>query len=134
MRSACLRPQRSLLSCRNGRGYDVAKAQGFRFTHISPVWYQLRPLGGGVTLSGGHDVDQGWIADVRQPHAQVLMLLCAEELFLPYTVPARLPDTRWMSPKLQAHKIQLRVCWVLVSEQHMHAQKLLMCLFCILQS
>ncbi|CAL8470895.1 g10437 [Coccomyxa elongata] len=49
----------------NGRGYNVAKAERGRFTHISPVWYQLRAATGSLTLSGSHDVDEGWIADVR---------------------------------------------------------------------
>jgi hypothetical protein len=35
---------------------------------ISPVWYQLRANeGGGFKLTGGHDVDQGWIARLREP-------------------------------------------------------------------
>lgn len=56
----------------NSRGYDVAKTSRHKFTHISPVWYQLRGgSGSAFHLAGGHDVDQGWISDVRQPHAQV---------------------------------------------------------------
>jgi hypothetical protein len=39
---------------------------------VSPVWYQLRPApdnSGGVTLTGGHDADQGWISRLREPAA-----------------------------------------------------------------
>lgn len=38
-----------------------------RLTHVSPVWYQLRSSSGVLTLTGGHDVDAGWVAAVRQP-------------------------------------------------------------------
>lgn len=36
---------------------------------ISPVWYQLRAAesGSGFRITGGHDVDQGWIAKLREP-------------------------------------------------------------------
>ncbi|KAF6257097.1 glycoside hydrolase superfamily [Scenedesmus sp. NREL 46B-D3] len=55
----------------NNHGYDVAKKFRAKFTHISPVWYQLRGAtegsDSGLQLTGGHDVDQGWIADVRAP-------------------------------------------------------------------
>jgi chitinase domain-containing protein 1 len=56
---------------RNGRGYDIAKSHGHRFSHISPVWLQLRAQGGGYALTGQHDVDQGWIEDVREPGGKV---------------------------------------------------------------
>lgn len=34
---------------------------------MAPVWYQLRSSSGVLTLTGGHDVDAGWVAAVRQP-------------------------------------------------------------------
>ena len=52
----------------NSHGYDVAKTFGNKFTMISPVWLQVVP---GVTnsnkyaVAGLHDVDQGWMRDVR---------------------------------------------------------------------
>mmetsp|Transcript_26856 Transcript_26856/g.86235 ORF Transcript_26856/g.86235 Transcript_26856/m.86235 type:complete len:451 (-) Transcript_26856:768-2120(-) len=68
----------------NSEGYKVAKMFRGKFTHISPVWYQIRPTtektenpqdGGrqyqsGVShgppkLTGGHDADLGWVSDVR---------------------------------------------------------------------
>lgn len=53
----------------NSHGYDLAKWFASTFTHISPVWYQLvlnddhdrtRP-----SLAGGHDVDAGWLRELR---------------------------------------------------------------------
>jgi hypothetical protein len=55
----------------NGRGYDVAKAERGRLTHVSPVWYQLKASSGSPVLLGSHDVDKGWIADVRGQANQV---------------------------------------------------------------
>lgn len=51
----------------NGRGYDVAKRFGRKFTYVSPVWLQLRDGegGGGPVVTGLHDVDDGWVAAVR---------------------------------------------------------------------
>ena len=50
----------------NSRGYDVAKRFGAKFTYVSPVWLQLRDApGGGVEVTGTHDIDAGWVADVR---------------------------------------------------------------------
>eukprot|EP00271_Cylindrocystis_brebissonii_P009153 TRINITY_DN2382_c0_g2_i2.p1 TRINITY_DN2382_c0_g2~~TRINITY_DN2382_c0_g2_i2.p1 ORF type:complete len:587 (+),score=149.84 TRINITY_DN2382_c0_g2_i2:248-2008(+) len=50
----------------NGKGYDIAKTFRAKFTHISPVWYQLRNGdNGGLVLTGSHDVDAGWIEAVR---------------------------------------------------------------------
>ncbi|PRW33623.1 chitinase domain-containing 1 [Chlorella sorokiniana] len=53
----------------NGGGYDFAKRCRCRLTHVTPVWYQLRSSSGVLTLTGGHDVDAGWMAAVRQPCA-----------------------------------------------------------------
>jgi chitinase domain-containing protein 1 len=53
----------------NGRGYDLAKWFASKFTHISPVWYQLvlednmKP-----ELRGGHDVDQGWLQELKSAY------------------------------------------------------------------
>lgn len=58
---------------RNGRGYDVAKKWRAKFTHISPVWFQLRAKadGSGFEITGGHDVDQSWISELRAPLPKV---------------------------------------------------------------
>lgn len=51
----------------NGRGYDVAKRFGRKFSYVSPVWLQLRDSasGGGFEITGLHDIDAGWIRDVK---------------------------------------------------------------------
>ncbi|ORY48020.1 hypothetical protein BCR33DRAFT_695843 [Rhizoclosmatium globosum] len=55
----------------NNRGYDVVKDFRGKFSHLSPVWYQLRPThsskGPAFALTGDHDVDQGWIKEVTEP-------------------------------------------------------------------
>ncbi|KAL2613898.1 hypothetical protein R1flu_025590 [Riccia fluitans] len=50
----------------NGKGYDMAKLFRAKFTHVSPVWYQLKRDNHGLALHGRHDVDQQWIKDVRR--------------------------------------------------------------------
>lgn len=50
----------------NSRGYEVAKRFGAKFTYVSPVWLQLRDAhAGGVEVTGTHDIDAGWVADLR---------------------------------------------------------------------
>lgn len=54
----------------------VATAVSVYWLQISPVWYQLKgdsstTHDGSVTLTGGHDVDQKWIARLREPASQV---------------------------------------------------------------
>ena len=51
----------------NGKGYDIAKDFAGKFTHLSPVWYQIRRSKEDqkIVLTGGHDVDQEWISIVR---------------------------------------------------------------------
>ncbi|XP_036731639.2 chitinase domain-containing protein 1 isoform X3 [Manis pentadactyla] len=51
----------------NSHGYDVAKTFGGKFTHISPVWLQLKRRGREMfEVTGLHDVDQGWMRVVRK--------------------------------------------------------------------
>ncbi|CAI8020803.1 Chitinase domain-containing protein 1 [Geodia barretti] len=51
----------------NSHGYDIAKMFARKFTHISPVWLQLtRRHGIGLAMEGTHDIDQGWVSDVRR--------------------------------------------------------------------
>ncbi|KAF0298692.1 Chitinase domain-containing protein 1 [Amphibalanus amphitrite] len=52
----------------NNHGYDVAKTFG-KFSLVSPVWLQVRPTAEGYTITGTHDVDAGWVADVRKTGA-----------------------------------------------------------------
>ncbi|KAL8590975.1 hypothetical protein ACOMHN_019522 [Nucella lapillus] len=51
----------------NNHGYDVAKAFGAKFSHISPVWLQIkRKPGGAFIMEGGHDIDKGWVKEVSR--------------------------------------------------------------------
>ncbi|KAK8404694.1 hypothetical protein O3P69_007743 [Scylla paramamosain] len=50
----------------NNHGYDVVKVFGGKFTHVSPVWLQLRYSAGNTIITGDHDVDQGWLAEVKK--------------------------------------------------------------------
>lgn len=49
----------------NSHGYDVAKWLGGKFTHVSPVWLQLKRKGSTNVITGTHDIDQGWMKEVR---------------------------------------------------------------------
>ncbi|XP_072175955.1 chitinase domain-containing protein 1-like [Diadema setosum] len=56
----------------NSHGYDTAKWFGGKFSTISPVWLQVRRVGlGDFTITGGHDIDKGWIKDVKRGKRQV---------------------------------------------------------------
>lgn len=51
----------------NNHGYDVAKMFGAKFSHISPVWLQIkRKPGGAFVIEGGHDIDKGWVKEVSR--------------------------------------------------------------------
>ena len=53
-------------------GYDEAKRFAQKFSYVAPVWYQVDAgLEEGSMLRGGHDVDQGWIGDVRSANKAV---------------------------------------------------------------
>ncbi|KAK4316793.1 hypothetical protein Pmani_012051 [Petrolisthes manimaculis] len=66
----------------NNHGYDVAKLLGGKFTHVSPVWLQVRwgPDGTLVT-QGEHDIDQGWVRDVRRAGASAGVKIVPRLLF-----------------------------------------------------
>lgn len=52
----------------NSGGYNVAKQHAGKFDFLSPVWLQVREDEGspeGIKITGLHDIDRGWIADVR---------------------------------------------------------------------
>ncbi|GJP49386.1 hypothetical protein CLOM_g8603 [Closterium sp. NIES-68] len=56
----------------NGKGYDMARQFRRKFTHVSPVWFQLKRVGGNLQVAGEHDVDVPWMDSVRQDGAQVV--------------------------------------------------------------
>lgn len=50
----------------NNHGYDVAKIFGNKFTHISPVWLQIKRKGPkSYEVTGTHDIDKQWVVDVK---------------------------------------------------------------------
>ncbi|KAK8959030.1 hypothetical protein KSP40_PGU015699 [Platanthera guangdongensis] len=48
----------------NSRGYDIAKEFNPKFTHLSPVWYELRSQGRKIFLDGRHNADKGWVSEL----------------------------------------------------------------------
>ncbi|XP_047324093.1 chitinase domain-containing protein 1 [Impatiens glandulifera] len=49
----------------NAEGYEVAKRFNSKFTHLSPVWYDLK-RDTKLVLEGRHNVDKDWISQVRE--------------------------------------------------------------------
>ncbi|KAF9614917.1 hypothetical protein IFM89_021347 [Coptis chinensis] len=57
----------------NSRGYELAKRFNSKFTHLSPVWYDLKSDGADIVLDGRHNADMGWISELRKNgHALVM--------------------------------------------------------------
>lgn len=55
----------------NGHGYDIAKQMGHKFTHISPVWLQIRHnVDLKYKITGAHDIDTAWVQDVQKTGAK----------------------------------------------------------------
>ncbi|XP_071447535.1 chitinase domain-containing protein 1 [Hetaerina americana] len=51
----------------NNHGYNIAKQFGGKFSMISPVWFQLKRNGKyQYEITGLHDLDSGWVEDVRK--------------------------------------------------------------------
>ncbi|KAJ3670921.1 hypothetical protein LUZ60_008347 [Juncus effusus] len=50
----------------NSKGYEMAKLFSSKFTHISPVWYELKSEWSNLVLAGQHNVDFGWISELRK--------------------------------------------------------------------
>ncbi|XP_030965170.1 chitinase domain-containing protein 1 isoform X3 [Quercus lobata] len=50
----------------NSKGYEIAKRFNSKFTHLSPVWYDLKSQGAGLILEGRHNADVGWISELRR--------------------------------------------------------------------
>ncbi|XP_045621654.1 chitinase domain-containing protein 1 [Procambarus clarkii] len=65
----------------NNHGYDIAKFLGGKFTHISPVWLQIKHSGGEVIITGDHDIDQGWMKEVRKAGKRVNVKIVPRILF-----------------------------------------------------
>lgn len=52
----------------NNHGYNIAKIFANKFEFVSPVWLQVKPTPNrkNYIISGLHDVDQGWMKDVKK--------------------------------------------------------------------
>lgn len=42
----------------------MAKIFHKKFTHISPVWLQIKVKSNSYQITGSHDIDQGWAKEV----------------------------------------------------------------------
>ncbi|RAL54203.1 unnamed protein product [Cuscuta campestris] len=49
----------------NSKGYEVSKKFSSKFTHLSPVWYELRSEGTKLVLDGRHNADKEWISNIQ---------------------------------------------------------------------
>ena len=58
----------------NERGYDMALHYAHRFTHLSPIWYNIRPAASSWTLDGRHNVDAAWITAVRDRNSRLKLV------------------------------------------------------------
>ncbi|EDO34020.1 predicted protein, partial [Nematostella vectensis] len=57
----------------NSHGYDVAKAFGAKFTYVCPVWLQIKRRYK-FALEGSHDIDKGWLEDVKKSNDKAKIL------------------------------------------------------------
>ncbi|KAK9049481.1 hypothetical protein SSX86_031550 [Deinandra increscens subsp. villosa] len=65
----------------NSKGYEMAKKFNSKLTHISPVWYDLKSQGVKFVLEGRHNVDKGWMSDLRMKgHALILPRIVLEAI------------------------------------------------------
>ena len=44
-----------------------------KFTHISPVWLNLEPNAASFKITGTHDVDSGWMDEIRMDGAALVV-------------------------------------------------------------
>ncbi|KAJ6797452.1 chitinase domain-containing protein 1 [Iris pallida] len=65
----------------NSRGYDMAKLFSSKFTHLSPVWYDLKSEGKKLVLEGRHNADLGWISELRMSGGSLLLPRVVLEAF-----------------------------------------------------
>jgi hypothetical protein len=63
-----------LLRHRNKGGYETSETFKAKFTHVSPVWYQLKYKDEQFVIQGGHDVNTTWVRELQKPYADVSVL------------------------------------------------------------
>ncbi|WCJ22392.1 Chitinase domain-containing protein 1 [Euphorbia peplus] len=84
----------------NSKGYEMAKKFANKFTHISPVWYDLKSEGTGLILEGRHNADKGWMSELRKK---------GNSLVLPRVVLEAFPKELLRKKKLKDKTIELIV-------------------------
>ncbi|CAN6817569.1 unnamed protein product [Brassica oleracea] len=84
----------------NSKGYDMAKIYNSKFTHLSPVWYDLKSQGNGLVLEGRHNADKGWIQELRAR---------GNAMILPRVVLEAVPEELLSKKKLRGKAIKLIV-------------------------
>ncbi|XP_059471746.1 chitinase domain-containing protein 1 [Neocloeon triangulifer] len=56
----------------NSKGYEIAEKFTKKFDLISPVWLQVkRSVEGSYTITGEHDVDNGWVSKLRKNNPSI---------------------------------------------------------------
>ncbi|KAI4328893.1 hypothetical protein L6164_021213 [Bauhinia variegata] len=78
----------------NSRGYEMAKRFNSKFTHLSPVWYDLKSQQASLVLEGRHNADKRWISELR---------MAGKALILPRVVLEALP-VELLTKKKQRNK------------------------------
>ncbi|KAG0492117.1 hypothetical protein HPP92_005219 [Vanilla planifolia] len=65
----------------NSRGYEVAKEFTSKFTHLSPVWYELKSQGKKLFLDGRHNVDMAWMLELKKSRNALVLPRVVLEAF-----------------------------------------------------
>ncbi|RZC84851.1 hypothetical protein C5167_047634 [Papaver somniferum] len=65
----------------NAKGYEFAKRFNSKFTHLSPVWYDLKSEGSRFILQGRHNADVAWIKDLRKSGDALVLPRIVLEVF-----------------------------------------------------
>uniref|UniRef100_A0A182PPI9 Chitinase domain-containing protein 1 n=1 Tax=Anopheles epiroticus TaxID=199890 RepID=A0A182PPI9_9DIPT len=70
----------------NNHGYDVAKTWGPKFDYVSPVWLQILRKGPKkYEVAGVHDIDDGWVKDVKKAGSTINNRVVPRVLFDKFT-------------------------------------------------
>uniref|UniRef100_A0A182TPR6 Chitinase domain-containing protein 1 n=1 Tax=Anopheles melas TaxID=34690 RepID=A0A182TPR6_9DIPT len=70
----------------NNHGYDVAKLWGPKFDYVSPVWLQILRKGPKkYEVAGVHDIDDGWVKDVKKAGSTINNRVIPRVLFDKFT-------------------------------------------------
>lgn len=84
----------------NSKGYEMAKTFNSKFTHLSPVWYDLKSQGSSLILEGRHNADKGWMSELR---------MRGDALVLPRVVLEAFPSELLKKKKQRAKAIDIIV-------------------------